>query len=105
MAEPGALKNHLALPGTIALNTDRLVHLVPRIPGIVREVRKSLGDAVRAGEVLAVIDSRELAEAKAAYLAAGERLTLAEATFQREKEPLGEENLRRAGLPSMPSRR
>jgi cobalt-zinc-cadmium efflux system membrane fusion protein len=86
VAEPGSLKNQLALSGTIALNTDRLVHLVPRIPGIVRDVRKNLGDAVRAGEVVAVLDSRELAEAKAAYLAAGERLTLAADTFQREKD-------------------
>ena len=86
VAEPGSLKNHLALSGTIALNTDRLVHLVPRMPGIVREVRKNLGDTVQAGEVVAVIESRELAEAKAAYLAAGERLTLADDTFQREKD-------------------
>ena len=86
VAAPGSLQNHLALSGTIALNSDRLVHLVPRIPGIVREVRKNLGDTVRAGEVVAVIDSRELAEAKAAYLAAGERLALADDTFQREKE-------------------
>jgi membrane fusion protein, heavy metal efflux system len=86
VAEAGSLKNHLALSGTIALNTDRLVHLVPRIPGIVRDVRKNLGDTVRAGEVVAVLDSRELAEAKAAYLAAGERLTLAADTFQREKD-------------------
>jgi membrane fusion protein, heavy metal efflux system len=35
--------------------------------------------------VLAVIDSRELADAKAGYLAAGERLALAESTFAREK--------------------
>jgi cobalt-zinc-cadmium efflux system membrane fusion protein len=86
VAEPGRVEHHLALSGTIALNTDRLVHLVPRIPGIVREVRKNLGDTVRAGEVVVVIDSRELAEAKAAYLAAGERLTLADDTFQREKD-------------------
>ena len=35
--------------------------------------------------MLAVIDSRELADAKAGYLAAGERLALAESTFTREK--------------------
>ena len=58
---------------------------MPRIPGVVREARKRLGDQVRAGEVLAVIDSRELADAKAGYLAAGERLALAESTFAREK--------------------
>ena len=52
---------------------------------MVREVRKNLGDTVRAGEVMAVIESRELADSKAAYLAAKERLILAEANFTREE--------------------
>jgi cobalt-zinc-cadmium efflux system membrane fusion protein len=65
---------------------DRRVHVVSRIPGIVQEVRKHLGDPVRVGEVLAVIDSRELADVKATYLAARERLSLAENTFAREKD-------------------
>jgi len=51
----------------------------------VREVRKALGETVRSGESLAVMDSRELADAKTAYLAARERVSLAEATFTREK--------------------
>ena len=85
VAQAGALETHLTFPGSLGLNTERMVRVVPRIPGIVREVRKRLGDVVRAGEVLAVIDSRELADAKAGYLAAGERLTLAESTFTREK--------------------
>ena len=85
-AQSGSLATHLSLPGTIALNMDRRVHVVSRVPGIVREVRKHLGDSVRAGEVLAVIDSRELADAKATYLAARERLSLAENTFAREKD-------------------
>src|SRR5262245_43110290 len=86
VAQSGRLLRHLTLPGAIVLNTDRLVHTVPRIPGVVREVRKHLGDAVRVGDVLAVIDSRELADAKAAYLAAGARVTVAEETFVREKD-------------------
>jgi membrane fusion protein, heavy metal efflux system len=85
-AQPGSLQTQLALSGTMTLNTDRLVRVVSRIPGIVREVRKNLGDAVRAGEAMAVIDSRELADAKGAYLAAGERVTLTSDTFQREKD-------------------
>jgi cobalt-zinc-cadmium efflux system membrane fusion protein len=85
-ARSGSLTTHLSLPGTIALNMERRVHVVSRVPGIVREVRKHLGDSVRAGEVLAVIDSRELADAKATYLAARERLSLAENTFAREKD-------------------
>ena len=82
----GSLQTSLTLPGTIALNADRRVHVVSRIPGIVQEIRKQLGDQVRAGEVMAVIDSRELADTKAAYLAARERVSLAEMTFVREKD-------------------
>ena len=86
VARAGSLQTSLTLPGTIALNAERRVHVVSRIPGIVQEIRKQLGDPVRAGEVMAVIDSRELADTKAAYLAARERLSLAETTFAREKD-------------------
>jgi cobalt-zinc-cadmium efflux system membrane fusion protein len=86
VARAGSVQTSPTLPGTIALNADRRVHVVSRIPGIVQEIRKQLGDQVRAGEVMAVIDSRELADTKAAYLAARERVTLAETTFAREKD-------------------
>lgn len=86
VAQSGSLPTHLDLPGTIVLNTDRLVRIVPRLPGIVREIRKNLGDPVRAGEVMAVLDSRELADIKATYLAARERVALAETTFTRETD-------------------
>jgi cobalt-zinc-cadmium efflux system membrane fusion protein len=86
VAGAGSLQTSLTLPGTVALNTDRMVHVVSRIPGIVQAIRKLLGDQVRAGEVMAVIDSRELADTKAAYLAARERVSLAETTFTREKD-------------------
>lgn len=85
VARPGSLATRLSLPGTITLNTDRRVHIVPRVAGVVREVRKTLGDTVRAGEVLAIIESRDLADTKAAYLAARERVLLAETMFTREK--------------------
>jgi membrane fusion protein, heavy metal efflux system len=86
VARAGSVQTSLTLPGTIALNADRRVHVVSRIPGIVQEIRKQLGDQVRAGEVMAVIDSRELADTKATYLAARERVSLAEITFAREKD-------------------
>jgi cobalt-zinc-cadmium efflux system membrane fusion protein len=84
-AAAGSLDQYADLPGEIVLNADRLAHVVPRVPGIVREVRKSVGDAVKAGELMAVVESRELADAKAAYLAAGEREKLALANFEREE--------------------
>jgi len=78
-AAGGWLEQSLTLPGEIALNADHVAHIVPRVGGIVREVRKFLGEDVQPGEVMAIIESRELAEAKGAYLAARQRLSLAEA--------------------------
>lgn len=78
-ATAGEIEQTLTLPGEIVLNADRVAHIVPRVAGIVRRVDKNLGDEVAAGEVMAVLESRELAEAKAAYLAAQQRLALAEA--------------------------
>ncbi len=85
-AGPGKLYNYVSLPGEVVPNADRLAHIVPRMSGIVREVRKTLGDRVRSGEVMAIIESRELADIKSAYLAAKERISLAEATFKREEK-------------------
>jgi len=84
-AGPGKLSMFLALPGEVTLDADRLVHIVPRVPGVAAEVYKNLGDRVKAGELLAVIESRDLADLKAAYLAAYERASLAQASFTREE--------------------
>ncbi len=82
----GIIKTTLSLPGEISLNADAVAHIVPRVSGIVREVKKNLGDAVMAGEVMAVLESRELAEAKAADLAAEARLSLAQKNYARQEE-------------------
>lgn len=57
VAAPQTLQLTLELPGEVVPNADRLAHIVPRFPGIAKSVKKSLGDAVREGEVLAVIES------------------------------------------------
>jgi cobalt-zinc-cadmium efflux system membrane fusion protein len=84
-AGKGSLQSEVSLPGEIVFNEDRVVHMVPRVAGIAREVRKSVGDRVEAGETLAVIESRELADAKSEYLSAKARGALAEKNFIREK--------------------
>ncbi len=85
VAGPGRLAVTAELPGEVQVNGDRMAHVAPRVGGVVREVRASLGDTVRKGQLLAVLDSRELADAKAAYLAAAERLRMADSTFSREE--------------------
>ena len=84
-ATVGAIYNELKLTGEVTLNQDRVTHIVPRVPGVVREVLKTLGAQVDRGEVLAILESRELADAKAEYLASRERLSLANAIFTREE--------------------
>lgn len=84
-ANPGKLVVDLNLTGEVVYDPGKVTHIVPRVPGIVTEVHKKIGDQVRKGEILAVIESRELASAKANYLAAIEILSLAETTYNREK--------------------
>jgi membrane fusion protein, heavy metal efflux system len=86
VAGRGRLQTEITLPGEVAVNADRVAHVVPRVPGIVREVRKNLGDVVRPGEVMAVLESRDLADATSELLAARERLSLAENNFAREEK-------------------
>lgn len=85
-AKSGRLRTSLNFSGDVAINTDGVAHIVPRVTGVVREVRKKLGDRVRQGEVMAVLESRELADSKAAFLAARQRVALAESGFSREEQ-------------------
>jgi cobalt-zinc-cadmium efflux system membrane fusion protein len=85
-ASGGEFQQTIALPGEVVLNPDKLAHIVPRVGGIVREVDKTVGDMVEAGELLAVLESRELAEAKAAYLAGKQRMELAQANLAANEE-------------------
>jgi cobalt-zinc-cadmium efflux system membrane fusion protein len=84
-AGPGRIDVYAELPGEIVPNADRVAHVVPRVPGIVRKVYANLGDIVKSGTPMAQLESRELADAKAIYLASKERLTLAEINFRREE--------------------
>jgi cobalt-zinc-cadmium efflux system membrane fusion protein len=59
VAGPGVVTRTVSLPAEIRANEDRLAHIAPRFPGIAREVRKSVGDSVKAGETLAIIESSE----------------------------------------------
>lgn len=84
-ARSGAVHRTLTLTGEICVNSDRLAHIVPRAPGVVRSVHKKLGDTVKANEVMARIESRALADAKADYLTSLERRNLAQVDFEREE--------------------
>lgn len=72
------------LPARVVVNGNRYAHVTTETPGVARTVQKALGDRVEGGDVLAVLESRDIADAKAAYLAAARREVLANNTAKRE---------------------
>lgn len=58
-AGPAELRQTLRLNGLVQTNQEAVVQVTPRFPGIVREIRKRVGDPVRKGDVLAVVESNQ----------------------------------------------
>lgn len=85
-ASPASIETVLTLPGQIQPNPRRTAHVVPRVEGVVIDVHKYLGDQVKTGEILAVLESRDLADLKSQYLVEVRRLDLARANFGRERQ-------------------
>ena len=84
--EQKPLSMQLNTTGEVGYEEDRLAHVSPRIPGRVVRVIASLGDRVQRGGTLAVIDSVELGQAKASFLAARTREDLARENHEREEK-------------------
>jgi cobalt-zinc-cadmium efflux system membrane fusion protein len=85
IAGPGELSVTISTRGKIILHPDRLAHILPKISGIAKEARKNIGDSVKEGDILAILESREMADIKANYLAAKEKENLALSLLEREK--------------------
>ena len=68
---PAAIAKRLVVPGSVVPDADRSAHVSVKLSGTVAELRKNIGEDVAKGEVIAVLESREVADAKSEYLAAG----------------------------------
>jgi cobalt-zinc-cadmium efflux system membrane fusion protein len=84
-ARQGTLQRMVRAPAKIAIREDRMAHIFPKVTGNALEARKNLGEFVRQGELLAVLESREIAEAKAAYLATMKKEQLKAYCFEHER--------------------
>ena len=76
----------VVLTATIHANQDRLVHLAPRVPAKMVKVSANLGDKVKAGQTLALLDSIELGEAHSAYQQARSQFDLTNSELQRAQK-------------------
>ena len=72
-AKGGTLRRHFLAPGSLIPDADHVARVSVRVLATVAELHKNLGDSVERGEIVATIESRDVAEAKSEYLAA--RLT------------------------------
>ncbi|WP_424627899.1 efflux RND transporter periplasmic adaptor subunit [Bradyrhizobium sp. SYSU BS000235] len=81
----GALSQRITVSGAIVPSGDHIAKVSVRLLGTVAELRKRLGDPVKEGEVVAVIESREVADAKSEYLAARLAFDLQQTLFTRSK--------------------
>jgi cobalt-zinc-cadmium efflux system membrane fusion protein len=84
-AGPGNLLRTVRVPGNVMMDPDRIGHVPAKVIGTVVELRKRLGDAVQKGEVVAHLESREVADAKSEFLTAGANLELQTTLIERER--------------------
>jgi membrane fusion protein, heavy metal efflux system len=84
-AGPGNLLRTVRVPGNVMMDPDRIGHVPAKVIGTVVELRKRLGDVVQKGEVVAYLESREVADAKSEFLTAGANLELQTTLIERER--------------------
>lgn len=84
-AEPGELEMIISTRGKIIPHPDKIVHILPNVSGIAVESKKKIGDQVSEGEVLAVLESQDMAIMKAEFLATKSKEKLAGTILDREK--------------------
>lgn len=82
-AGEGVLARRLTVPGVITPDSNRIARVAAKVIGTVSQLNKQLGDTVAKDEVVAVVDSREVAEAKSEYLAAQVNFDLQKTLFER----------------------
>ncbi|PPQ37838.1 membrane fusion protein, cobalt-zinc-cadmium efflux system [Rhodoblastus acidophilus] len=84
--EPGVIAEQLSAPGVVIADQDRIARVPARVIGSVAELRKRLGETVAKDEVVAMLDSREVADAKSEWQAALVNCDLQKTLFERAEK-------------------
>lgn len=84
-AGPGVIRRQISVPAALKPDPDHLARVAAKVSGVVSQMRKKLGDEAAKSETIAVVDSREVADAKSEYLAALANFDLQSKLFAREK--------------------
>jgi membrane fusion protein, heavy metal efflux system len=84
-AGPRQMISAFELPGEIKADSTRVAHVVPRLQGVILQALKKAGDSVKQGELLAVLSSRELADAKSTYIETAHHVEFTRVVLEREE--------------------
>ncbi len=82
-AANGTVTQRLAAPGVVMVDQDRVARIPAKVVGTVAQLRKKLGDRIEKGEIVAILDSREVADAKSEFLSASVAFDLQKTLFER----------------------
>lgn len=82
-AEARPLAATVTAPAELEYDQTRVARLSALVPGTVVRVDKQVGDAVKRGEVVALVDAAQVGKAKADFLEALAQLDLQEATLEK----------------------
>lgn len=85
-AEPMALASHLTATGQVEPNAAGQVTVTARVEGRVVRLLANVGETVRQGQTVAIVESEKLHESQLAYSLALKRLALARETLARRKK-------------------
>ncbi len=85
VVEEQPLVEAITANGEVVYDRTREAHLASRVPGAVWRVYKKVGDRVRSGDVLALIDGAEIGKSKSEFMQAVSRLRLSESNITRLK--------------------
>jgi len=89
--EPRATDDTITVTATIRPNQDRIARIAPRVEGRIVTVAANLGDVVKTGQPLAVMDSVALGEAHSSLQQARSAHRVAQADFERAQTLIADE--------------
>lgn len=84
--ERRALSGGVAIPAEIQFDPSSTAHVAPLVPGRITRVVVELGDRVSRGQLLGIVASTDVSEARARLDQARARLAAAESTLQRQQQ-------------------
>jgi cobalt-zinc-cadmium efflux system membrane fusion protein len=80
----------ISAPGAIGFDPTQVARISPRVSGVVWRIDKRVGDKVRSGELLALVDSAEVGKAKAEFQQALTQLELRSQSLARRRPLAGQ---------------